>query len=66
MACGSCWNPSVFGKLVQDVVDSAAAGMLVKRRLAVQMGWIAEMPVLDIFHLIEALNLPFSSSVSQF
>lgn len=36
MACGSCWNPSVFDKLVQDIVDSAAAGMAVRRRLAVQ------------------------------
>lgn len=69
MACGSCWTLSAFDKLVQDIVDSAAAGTAVRRRLAVQTDWVVEMldhAVPDIFHLVETLNLPISSSVSQF
>lgn len=54
---------------IADSADSAAEGVAVKRRLAVQTDWVAGMlgrAVPDIFHLIETLNLPFSSSASQF
>lgn len=36
MACGSCWTPSAFDKLVQDIADSAVAGMALRRSLAVR------------------------------